>query len=562
MLRIAGLAAFIALLVSAVLAWVRPTTRGPAVDGSVAHAAESSNCFGELTADGVPRRPGPLMRYGITPRVQAGQVGGAPAHAVPEQPAKTHRALARLRPKQGPFVVRLNRLFFSEGDAAIREFERLTERYSSRGYLVEYQVRYHPSEEQEGDIAAWVRFVRKVVRRLGDDPRVTAFQITNEVNLEFSPDSSDGSYRGAKEALVRGVIAAKDEAERHGYDGVEIGFNWFYRTDPGNEREFWEYLRDRGGQPFLTALDWIGLDAYPGTFFPPVEPTLDDYRDGMVNAMSAMRCLARIPGIPASVPMHVEENGWPTGPGRPPAMQARVANELVRAVHDFRGTYNVTDYRWFNLRDADSSDPRFSQQYGLLRDDYSDKPAFGVYCRLVAALSRGNPSEGPGASPDRCMRAAGGGGGPGGGGRPACTKRGTSGNDMIRATPGDDVVCAGGGDDVVYGLGGNDTIYGGSGNDVLRGQGGTDRVYGGGGDDILRGGPGGDRVSGGDGNDQVIDGDGNDRLEGGAGRDTLTGQDGRDYLNTRDNRGGNDVANGGRGNDSCDTDRGDTRTSC
>jgi hypothetical protein len=114
--------------------------------------------------------------------VQAGQVGGLPAAAVPERPAATLRALGRLRPRRGPFVVRLNRLFFSDGERGIREFERLRDRYTRRGYLVEVQVRYHPSPAQEGDMGAWTRYVREVVRRLGNDPRVLTFQMTNEVN--------------------------------------------------------------------------------------------------------------------------------------------------------------------------------------------------------------------------------------------------------------------------------------------------------------------------------------------------------------------------------------------
>jgi hypothetical protein len=59
---------------------------------------------------------------------------------------------------------------------------------------------------------------------------------------------------------------------------------------------------------------------------------------------------------------------------------------MVGAVHDFRANYNVTDYRWFNLRDADSSQPRFEQQYGITRSDYEPKPAFGAYGGLVAEL--------------------------------------------------------------------------------------------------------------------------------------------------------------------------------
>ena len=49
--------------------------------------------------------------------------------------------------------------------------------------------------------------------------------------------------------------------------------------------------------------------------------------------------------------------------------------------------YGVTDLRWFDLRDADSTGSSFESQYGLMRDDYSPKPAFGVYRGLVATLS-------------------------------------------------------------------------------------------------------------------------------------------------------------------------------
>jgi hypothetical protein len=59
----------------------------------------------------------------------------------------------------------------------------------------------------------------------------------------------------------------------------------------------------------------------------------------------------------------------------------------VRAVHDFRGTYGVTDYRWFDLRDHNTSSSNFQHHYGVLRDDYSPKPAFEAYRRLVNELA-------------------------------------------------------------------------------------------------------------------------------------------------------------------------------
>jgi hypothetical protein len=60
---------------------------------------------------------------------------------------------------------------------------------------------------------------------------------------------------------------------------------------------------------------------------------------------------------------------------------------MVRAVHRFRGTYGVTDYRWFDLRDHRTSSQNFQQHYGLLRDDYTRKPAFAAYRRLVRELA-------------------------------------------------------------------------------------------------------------------------------------------------------------------------------
>jgi hypothetical protein len=69
-------------------------------------------------------------------------------------------------------------------------------------------------------------------------------------------------------------------------------------------------------------------------------------------------------------------------------MQEKVAEVMIRAASDFRGTYNVSDYRWFNLRDANSSDPAIAQHFGLLRDDYTEKPAFATVARLFAELGR------------------------------------------------------------------------------------------------------------------------------------------------------------------------------
>ena len=64
-------------------------------------------------------------------------------------------------------------------------------------------------------------------------------------------------------------------------------------------------------------------------------------------------------------------------PRRPPALRA-----FVKTANRYRGTYNVTALNWFGLRDNNSAGPNFQSFFGLLRDDYSPKPASNEPARL------------------------------------------------------------------------------------------------------------------------------------------------------------------------------------
>jgi len=111
------------------------------------------------------------LAFGITPAGEAGALGPA-VPAVPDDPPKTLAALDRLRPRRAPFVLLLNRLFWSDGDPGIARFAALVDRYKRAGYPVELQVRYHSRPDQEADIRAWVDFVHTVVDRFGPNRRV------------------------------------------------------------------------------------------------------------------------------------------------------------------------------------------------------------------------------------------------------------------------------------------------------------------------------------------------------------------------------------------------------
>ncbi len=93
-----------------------------------AAAQDEPSCVGEVEAEGIEQKAGPNLRFGIGPLVQAGQIGPLPGPAVAEQPERTHEALARLRPPTGPFVLRLNRFFWSDGEVAFERYLALARR--------------------------------------------------------------------------------------------------------------------------------------------------------------------------------------------------------------------------------------------------------------------------------------------------------------------------------------------------------------------------------------------------------------------------------------------------
>lgn len=343
------------------------------------HAGPAGICLA-VPDTAQPPAPRPL-RFGIT---AAGQVFTSQPERVPEDPAATMAALDRLRGGE-PFLVRLNRFFSRDGVAGIDQFEQLTRRYTDAGYQVTLQLRYGPPGTVLPSPEGFTAWVREVVARLGDDPGVVGLEVTNEPNLRTAPDNSDGAFAGVVDALAMGVIAATEERAARRYEQLTIGFNWFHDTGALNERGFWNALAAAGGTAFAGALDWVGLNAYPGTYdFAATPPGLEG-REMLVALTKLRECYLPLIGVGHSTPIRVIENGFPDGFGREPLM-ADTLERMVRAVHDHAGTYNVTHYLWFTLRDTDSTALGFEQRYGLLQDDYTPKPALARYQDLIAEL--------------------------------------------------------------------------------------------------------------------------------------------------------------------------------
>jgi len=327
--------------------------------------------------------PGPRIHFGVGPRL-AGEIGaGQSTPLVPEDWRRRDAALKRLAGGRD-FTVRLNRLFLSDGWRGIRKFQKMARHFGRLGFGVELQVRYHPRPAQEGDIKAWLDYLRKVVRAFGPIRAVRALQITNEVNLTFSPNTSDGAWKHSTQALVSGVRTAQRYSNRLGYRHLKIGFNFAWRFGTQADADFWDRLGKVGGRGLRKATDWIGLDLYPGTYVPP-RAAVADYGDAFLEALAQMReCYMPKAGFGPHFPLKIEETGWPTGPDRSEAEQKSIVRQFVNTAQRYRGTYGITDFRWFGLRDNNSAGPDYQSYFGLLRDDYTRKPAFGEYRRLLA----------------------------------------------------------------------------------------------------------------------------------------------------------------------------------
>lgn len=349
--------------------------------------AAGGDCLGNPHPD--RDRPAERLRFGVTP-LAAGSAGAVQIEPVPEDRAAAIERLRELEPPRRALVLRLNRMFWADGVAGIRRYARIVDRFAAAGFASELQVRYHPPEGRAGDMRAWRRYVRRAVRILGRRPSVVALSITNEANFNVSPNTSDGSFPGVRQAIVRGIVAAQRELRAIGRRDIELGFSFAWRWLPASDREFWEEIGRRATPRFRRALDYVGLQIYPGLVVPPAIPSNSSAGAETVKALTLMRrCYLPKAAIGPRTDLWVTENGYVTNLGRAEAGQRAALESTVRSVHRWSGTLGVSDYRWFNLRDNVGDGPGLFDAVGLLRDDYSRKPAFGAYRGAIRRYGTG-----------------------------------------------------------------------------------------------------------------------------------------------------------------------------
>lgn len=324
--------------------------------------------------------------FGIYPGGEAGSDEGQ-AGGPPDNSESILRALVELQGSSPQFIVRVYERF-SDVSAPSRYSPRTPvnyERYLGDGRRLDLVVMF---QSASGDVDSFLAFLRDLVQRHA--PSLYTVQVTEEANFTDGPDAIDGPYPRVREALVRGVCAASRQVRELGYEGrIKVGFS----TTPmfGPSPEFCTAIGQLGGDRFREALGYVALDFFPDVFRRlPSDGEPGGVCESVHLVIRALRAeWLRAAGIPPSVPIHIGENGWPTGPARTYERQAEVLETIIRTVHSLRAECNVERYTMFDLRDADSEregEGQMFYQFGLTRDDYTPKPAFEMYRRLIAEL--------------------------------------------------------------------------------------------------------------------------------------------------------------------------------
>jgi hypothetical protein len=324
------------------------------------------------------------IRFGIYPGGDAGAVDGV-ARAPEVDEAQRLAMIRRLRAGRRSFVLHEYAAYHDAGsiEGARIHLERVLADAAATGSQAEIVLRYQPTARDPAvDLPGYERFVRAVVREFGGRSGLVGVQITNEANVPGAPDAADGDFPGVRDALVRGVDAAAEERAALGRRRLAIGFNV---ARDARTPDFWPQLARTGGSGFARNVDYVGLDIYPGTWPTQVKrpPSPRAVRTTVHGALRKLRRDMVRAGLGRRVAVHLSEAGYPTGPGRSEAVQAKVMKAVTDAAVQARTRYGVSDFRWFDLRDADSSSTDFQHQYGVLRDDLVPKPAFAVLQRAI-----------------------------------------------------------------------------------------------------------------------------------------------------------------------------------
>ena len=324
--------------------------------------------------------------FGIYPGGAVGGDRGVVEPVIADDPALINHALDELQGPNPDFLVRAYLPFRPPAGSGERLLPADPERLLGGTDATRRLELVLSFRDPSGDVESWLTFIREAIDTYGECTAL--LQICEEPTVD--QPFLDGGTPNVLAALVRGVVAARDHVRRKGVD-LAVGFN--ATPAPGPDLSFWHDLAEVAAAEapaFQEALGYVGFDFFPDVFRPiprtdlarAVEFVLTDFRERVLPTA----------GIGPDTPIRIAENGWSTGAGRSEQRQAEVLETVLSTVLSLKDHLAITGYSHFCLRDADSgAEPGNDSLYygfGLLRTDYTPKPAFAVYqaaCRAPCA---------------------------------------------------------------------------------------------------------------------------------------------------------------------------------
>lgn len=326
--------------------------------------------------------------FGIYPGSAVGEGSGL-CKGKPDDHKQIIDALKILQGEKSSFLVR-SYLHYIGDEKTDNHTPVNPEQYATDGRKLDLVLCFQTNEE---DLTGWNHIIKKMIKKYGS--YLESLQITEEANVQVP--YLDGNFKNVRQALVQGVITAKEEIRKQNLD-IKVGFNSTPIFNPTDT--FWKEIKELANESFYDSLDYVGFDFFPDVFQPIKFSNLENVVTLVLKKFREQDLTGA--GIPSSVPIRITENAWSTGSNRSYEQQAKTIEIIIRTIYALKGELNITHYEYHQLRDADSSEFEGDidnnseyheaatllrqHQFGLLKDDYTQKPAFETYRKLIEEL--------------------------------------------------------------------------------------------------------------------------------------------------------------------------------